>query len=118
MEAKDLRIRNLIYSMGSIVKVNGEMLYALDSGKVKPTDFYGVELSEEWLLKLGFIEIEQKLYCQRWRLNRVDVYKMISGRYPFYFRFNQVDLKVKYVNQLQNLYFALTNTELTINKGE
>lgn len=74
-----------------------------------------IPLTEDILLKCGFKDIGEKLYCKRYRLNRVDIYKMISGKYPFYFRYNQQDLEVKYLHRLQNLFFEVKNKELEVN---
>lgn len=121
MEANELRVTNLVLNDGV---VNAVLFIGYDSVQlitkqgsniaarldlIKP-----IPLTEEWLLKFGFMDIEEKLYCKRWRLDRVDIYKMISGDYPFYFRFNQVDLKIYSVHQLQTLYFALTEKELIL----
>jgi len=130
MEAKELRIGNIIHQEASFlfdrspektttkaeykekdVIVTSEVLLNFNERFYEP-----IPLTEEWLLKFGWKEIDEKLYCRRWRLKRVDIYKMVSGDYPFYFRYNQEDLQVKSVHQLQNLYFALTGEELTLNK--
>ena len=115
MKAKDLRIGNLIYSMGSIVKVNGELLYYTDTNKVKITDFYGIELTEEWLVKFGF-EYDGEYYNK----GRFSIYKAhIEHGKPFqnpkFVLANYINndwIVIEYVHQLQNLYFALTGTEL------
>jgi hypothetical protein len=65
-----------------------------------------IPLTEEWLLKLGFIKhVSQSIW---YTLNKVDVW-FFDGKYV-----NDIDVEIKYVHQLQNLYFALTNEELTM----
>ena len=54
-------------------------------------DFRPIPLTEEWLLKFGF----ERTYNSQFRY---------FGHY----------IKIKYVHELQNLYFALTGQELTI----
>ena len=60
-------------------------------------------LTEEWLLKFGF-SIFKNMYfikgMQIWKCNDL-------------FLCNKNGIYIKYVHQLQNLYFALTGKELT-----
>jgi hypothetical protein len=65
-----------------------------------------IPLTEEWLLKFGFIKhVSQSIW---YTLNKVDVW-FFDGKYV-----NDIDVEIKYVHELQNLYFALTKKELTI----
>lgn len=75
-----------------------------------------IPLTEEWLLKLGF---EKTLNQYRIETN---VNTRNGNNVPFIildidgFEYDDLRLqtKIKYVNHLQNLYFALTGEELTI----
>ena len=73
-------------------------------------------LTEEWLYKFGFEENgvdkkENEKYRKYWSEGKFDVYKIIS----FYLDNNKShEPDIKYVHQLQNLYFALTGEELTL----
>jgi hypothetical protein len=85
-----------------------------------PNDLIPIPLTEEWLLKFGFI----KMY----KADNKNGYGLYSGEdiYPFI----AIELyhdgiifinngsrrieHIKYVHQLQNLYFALTGEELNI----
>lgn len=125
MKASELRIGNLFIEENSkkIIEVIGleknRVIFSgifLDEWQAKP-----ILLTEEWLIKLGF---ERKIY------NHLTLYyfslKVLShGEICFHpkdYGFN-LDLgtttgyqfgstSIKYVHQLQNLYFALTNEEL------
>ena len=66
-----------------------------------------IPLTEEWLLKFGF---ENGNY---FILNDVIIYKDYNDKYRYEYNYGQ--LWVKHVHQLQNLYFALTGEELTLN---
>mgnify|MGYP000899231752 CR=1 FL=1 len=81
-------------------------------------DFQPIPLTEEWLLKLGF----ERTYNSQFRLkydlpcdfigfdiSKTEEKSMEGFRYFGHY------IKIKYVHQLQNLYFALTGQELTIN---
>ena len=70
-------------------------------------------LTEEILLKCGYIK-EQYAYYDKFN----QIYLSITGEWHFApFCTNDADslIKIKYLHQLQNLYFALTGQELEIN---
>lgn len=75
-----------------------------------------IPLTEEWLLKFGFVEDSSlyfsktlEPYCQLF-YNRKDKTICIGVRYEA----GGTELKFLHVHQLQNLYFALTGEEITI----
>jgi len=87
------------------VKINGK--------EVHPLTWYGddlqpIPLTEEWLLKFGFkIEGDNGVECS-WIIGK---FRLCSDATVFIEDKNNID--VKYVHQLQNLYFVLTGEELT-----
>lgn len=76
-------------------------------------NYFGIPLTEDWLVKFGFKN--EKL--NRYRLGKLlialesDSYK--KGR-VYYNSWAIKERKPKYVHSLQNLYFALTGKELEI----
>jgi hypothetical protein len=79
----------------------------LDASWVEP-----IPLTEEMLLKCGFVKdiTSIKLSCNNINLNiRYDSNSIRIG-FGDYYRLKHI----KYLHQLQNLYFALTNEELQI----
>ena len=120
MKAKDLRIGNYIYDnqvghKGSFqVSANG--ILEIKQGGIK-IDYTPNRLTEEWLIKFGKNDLGLKI-C--------------SSDYPqcdLYIDFNDdgnncrlrncsegfiIGQELKYVHQLQNLYFALTGQELEL----
>lgn len=78
-----------------------------------------ITLTENWLLRFGF---EKKVNnFGQWFNKGVYLleYQFISDSYTLRKSINKdesilLNDKVKYVHQLQNLYFALTGTELTL----
>lgn len=88
------------------------------------SDFQGIPLTEEWLIKLGF---KQQGNRKMWTKDRVcvvlEAYTDLSGKptpEAFYIGFKDLGnvlfhttLKVEYVHTLQNA-FALTGEELTL----
>lgn len=117
MKANELRIGNYVSVNDLIVSVN-----RIEVGKFWATHndllfFQGIDtkpipLTEEWLLKLGF---EKKLiqynnfYCRcKWTI------EVNADEYSVYNQYDRYLNTIKYVHQLQNLYFDLTGEELTI----
>jgi hypothetical protein len=117
MESRELRIGNLVYNeyTKEVMKVYPMMIVQLSH--LEDSNIKGLPLTEEWLLMFGFVECLDNYI--------LDVSQRISlvyfDRNECQFSIiqdvnNEIALKfgaVKYVHQLQNLYFDLTNTELT-----
>lgn len=122
MKAEELRIWNLVWDSYS-----GEMIVEHIDRRTQtvflaktinlPTGLYNLDkihpipLTEEWLLRFGF---EKK---------SSDVFELYE--YAIERNYDSVDFifegkiirVIKYVHQLQNLYFALTGEELIYNQG-
>ena len=123
--ANELRIGNLvkwrehILSIKSIdyesvyVELNEELriLYETKHLYLPITEIEPVPLTEERLLKFGF-EKDVTEYNTCWFLNHVYIW-FVDGEY-----INELDLPIKYVHQLQNLYFALKGEELTLKEDK
>ena len=72
--------------------------------------FEGIPLTEEWLLKLGF-----KWKNHAMRLGKYAIRQQVDGWFMYLSNESlNFTIHLKYVHQLQNLYFALTGKELTI----
>ena len=116
MKATELRIGNLVKRSrhsnwqerhwGEEIEVGYNEMYLCSLQET--TDWYEpIPLTEKWLLKFGFKHIKTN-NCIYWFLNNVDVWELNGGFA------NDLDLPIQHVHQLQNLYYALTNKELTI----
>ena len=116
MEAKELRIGNYVNfkfhkDCGGVKGIEvfvSDLEIILHNG-MKSKYYTPIPLTEEWLVKFGFEE------------NSTSFTNSIA--YPCIVKLkNQSNcifynsLQIKHVHQLQNLYFALTNEELTIKK--
>jgi hypothetical protein len=80
----------------------------------KPKPCEGIELNREWLLKFGFVEKDNWFYKEMFVLG----FLTHDDNFQCEFKFAGAEgnwklLEIKYVHQLQNLFFALTGTELT-----
>lgn len=132
MKAEELRIGNYVrkvkdiqLSCDEVVKIssiNKHGFLGLDllkdySIKSIPIDWIGsIELTEEWLIKMGFEKHEYKVSdCDYFTKGFVVI--MVKDNN---FKASVSDLQsryltsIQYIHQLQNLYFALTGEELTI----
>ncbi len=123
MKAQDLRIGNLVYdkhyNLMEVVSLDSRQGYGnvykdaygtSSGGVIKP-----IPLTEEWLIKMGFEKIGTN-YEKDWLLLHGNIK---TGTVDFLLNEPKTG-KYKatilmYLHQLQNLYFALTGEELTIN---
>jgi hypothetical protein len=121
MKANELRIGNWVRwnyeerSEGNVYPV--EYGYELDDIKNNPNIVKPIPLTEEWLVKFGF---DFDGYCSYWK-SEIELTKDTMDEH--FQSFNNVgsglcQKEIKYVNQLQNLYFALTGEELTDKNDE
>ena len=79
----------------------------------------GIPLTEEWLIKFGFIK-EEKFVIDKDKYNTISIVNTNNFWMPF-IKSNHHEAGesfsfygIKHVHTLQNLYFALTNEELTM----
>ena len=133
MKAEELRIGNWVFQGGTYgyAPVTAYELYQFSLYEVgtKTADYYqdwqSIPLTEEWLERFGFkmssdgtsmeMEIAYQTtsfpttlqICGIWGYDAIEICRSKIGA---------LSVKCKYVHQLQNLYFALTNTELKISE--
>ena len=116
MKVNELRIGNLLKRLDdTIITITSEDIRIIDNWESsvdllpKP-----ISLTAEWLTKFGFDGRNDFV----WKYN-IGI-QIKEGKYYFAFKdlggvlFHSL-VECKYVHQLQNLYFALTGEELTIN---
>lgn len=130
---QELKINNLVYVPGTdqivpITTINMDIgvivnrsLRMLSFSEIEP-----IELTEEWMMKFGFEREDtgsvsaqfniglnpvthDYLFSLIWFKDYKNDYELKG--FPFY---RNGHFTLKYVHQLQNLYFALTGEELTI----
>lgn len=119
IQEQELRIGNKVLYNGeidevySIFHINGQMQpyrVLLQGGRDKDgfclLDIHPISLTSEILEKCAF-----KNGGSYWILNDVIIYDgELYG--DFTYKYNYADKEIKYLHQLQNLYFALTGEEL------
>ena len=125
IQPHELRIGNMvntIYGITTIIGVvdNGLEDYAMfirtDSGHLHRTDgtkSTPIPLTEEWLIKAGFVGNEFKVF----RLNDFKIGlngdDIVHQQYTCIYK-QAISVKVKHLHQLQNLYYCLCGEELKI----
>jgi hypothetical protein len=130
MEAKEFRIGNLInYRIVDKMDERQEWLEVseIDYDDLRifgikdkiDNDYQPIPLTEEWLLKFG---IKNANFIHEIKPQIVHIYSINK----WFFAINEDgnirmlhpvnEINIKYVHQLQNLYFALTGTELEYNE--
>jgi hypothetical protein len=80
-----------------------------------------IPLTEEWLRKFGFknhIINEHTIYQNQWKKRFLTILWQKCGNYYNYSTGKFIIGSISFVHQLQNLYFALTGEELTIDNEE
>lgn len=125
MTAKELRIGNYIKLM--LNHDDYETLQVtiddLSSIELKRAEFEPLELTEEWLLKFGFEQIDKSdndyitytdpnhdYYLQLDVRRKDNKYIILDNSFDDLRAFSMVD--IEYVHQLQNLYYCLIGEEL------
>lgn len=118
MKATDLRIGNYVKYLGEITIVNSisgattTYVSTRKSGIMPINSFQPIELTEDIFLKCGFVYVKHFGF----RMRKGCFIKDDLEYSGYYFRWNGQTLAgIHYLHQLQNLYFALTQTELEIN---
>ena len=123
IQANELRIGNLVNSKNdgiiSITNISEKSVAVNDAHCYNhiPVEFISpIPLTEEWLLKLGFKKRKNR-HLFHWE-NKIVISEYKDEFENFFYPKTGYDIRfsneIKYVHQLQNLYFALTGAELTV----
>lgn len=105
IKANELRIGNYIYDNLKNWVIKMHSANGIVNVESKPHEYSPIELSEEWLLKAGFKKIGRIFYHDSFWACELSSHNEL--------RFEDLDnLYIKYVHQLQNLYFCFCGEEL------
>jgi len=118
IKANELRIGNKVDYYGNIVTINSINDTDVGFSDYIPIDYplfddiNPVPITKDWLVRFGFEDDGPEWY---W-LNAND--KLTSIGYSYNIKrqvidFCEIEITIKYIHQLQNLYFALTGEELS-----
>ena len=115
MNANELRVGNIveIIHIDYGRKINAINVYDLVSihEESESLSFHPIPLTELWLKRFGFEHSRAGLWGNNYILNGVSIQLVATGVYAFV---SYPRCEIKFVHQLQNLYFALTREELTL----
>jgi hypothetical protein len=125
MKANELRVSNIlkqgvvmeIHSSDAIMSVDGLMA----SNKMPLEILEPIPLTPEILEQCGFVRVDNKFY-HNWQLRDSDGSYSVQERDDTYFFSNDysdagcyVLTDIKYLHELQNIYWCLAHKELTVN---
>jgi hypothetical protein len=119
MKANELRLGNYVSRNGFLqedketfnktdiaVSHNDITACVVDSESFQP-----IPLNEEWLFNLGFIKKNGYGFIKKDLFG--NLFYSVETKEHFMFQYYELRIKINYVHQLQNLYFALTGEQLT-----
>jgi hypothetical protein len=118
MNSRELRIGNYIKIQGINKPIRVSIIDTTETSE--QTTCKPIELTEEWLLKFRFEKIKGKIDI--FEKDRLRIWLSNSGQSLAYLieedtsNCHYIPCNLKYVHQLQNLYFVLTNKELIYKK--
>jgi hypothetical protein len=108
MKKNELRIFNWVRRKESDTNIQIEQYLLCES---ELGNYIPIRLTEKWLLKFGF-EWKQIKDVSSYTLSKLEIYQYSSNNNKIFFEYSDGEVELKYVHQLQNLYFALTGNEL------
>ena len=127
IQASELRIGNLLefsnmIEPSKIITVGRRFFSSAsiekEDGNFNVSNYYiPIPITEEWLIKLGFKESDDNFMKIKTRKRSVYLEINLKDKRTLLFNNNHYynDIyHVKYVHQLQNLYFSLTQEELIL----
>ena len=114
LKANDLRIGNLIFYETVDLNTGENVLEIVEAtaNDIKTQElksiFSPIPLTEDWLLKFDFY-VSDVFGQKQYFLSGITIY-VNDGK----FQHSGYDRQIKYVHEIQNLYFALTQREITV----
>lgn len=132
MKAQDLRLGNFVIAKNEIIKIiefrESFVLGENDNSIIGdlPSQMKPIELTEDLLLKIGFDAMHSTRYMyEKSIINKHNINDTVYITFHLINKTLRMDFSkdlqilnlhdIKYLNQLQNAYYLLTNQELEIN---
>ena len=136
IKANELRIGNLVnvpredqspfridafeYLSNTYIKV--AMTHPEFGDKMHPLTWYDedlkpIPLTEDWLLKFGFEKSNSNTEFYTFDLSKLSIHlksKQYADGRTYFNSWCIIEKQIEYVHQLQNLYYCLTGSELTV----
>lgn len=146
INANELRIGNLFNNVFnspivilSVVEITeymimGKEVNGIFNGSFSPNMINPIQITDEWLLKFGFETMDAETDFMEYAIDKdgTIIFSIMNdggldhkNENPFYITSEgQINgfahkhkIEIKFIHQLQNIYFALTGEELKIEKG-
>lgn len=124
LKASDLRVGNKLLFLGDVVTFKNITEFREDGifwiktfePKIESKNFHfkPIPLTEEWLLKFGLKKTHYNNEIIYDSGHQNSTYIIIDENSSSYFMWGAYLTSIKYVHELQNLYFALMKRELTV----
>ncbi len=124
LKANELRIGNWVNDIGSKpFQIMPEDILAIALSESKGKKYLWsnpIEITEEWLLKLGAIRKDYGEFRFLLPDNSgiSDLTYNINSKSLYIWGGDAIEIPIQHVHRIQNLYFVLTNKELTIVKTD
>lgn len=118
MKANEIRIGNFIQMVfdGYLPKIKCCSTHAIndillaDQENTEPFYLQPIPLTEDWIKRAGFVKINHIHEGELYLIEKIKLRIFLNGRCEL--RGAWIPQSIKFVHQLQNLYFALTGEEL------
>ena len=116
MKLIDLRVGNTVLKDGKIKYVS---IFTLNDTIDFADHFKGVPLTEEWLWKFGFTNIDEGEFHKDWKFKGLKIrYKKENEKYIIGVWNDSDDdcqiIWLDFVHQLENIFYMITGKELAI----
>ena len=112
MKANEFRVGNYLQDKEDKIAIIEKLTkdnYQASSGSITTLPLKPIPLTEEWLLKFGFeSKTASVTHVNSYILGKIYLTNGLRSGIHY------GDIEIKYVHQLQNLYFALTGKEITL----
>lgn len=113
IKASELRVGNMLYKDGIVVTIDARSIFDIwdVSDKYDP-----IPLTPELLERCGFDDLRKEMINVEFADKHHAINECDNGWtfYPFCTNDKDLEINITSLHQLQNLYFALTGSELTI----
>ncbi len=117
MKTSELRLGNYIHFKNGIDTVYGidtKYIMSNHTRRYENENIKPIPLNEEWLLKFGFVKLNDNLFRLGHLQYKAGLLEKGSTGYDSCFMFGVKNIThINHVHSLQNLYHALTGEELT-----
>ncbi len=111
---REIQEGNIIHTPGSDVIVDFKLILAIKENEGYGKLYSGIPLTEEWFLVFGFNKIDKKFHKLRFLIE--EGISILDDEWSFRITTTNTDSthckSIKYVHELQNIYYELQSKQL------